>query len=166
MSCGGGVALLWGSGHLMHMPTAQHNAVVPFCEAHCQRAGSSDRLHVEQNVERRLHTTSIVQLMRWTLERAGPAFIKWGQWAATRPDLFPQDICRELAKLHTKAPQHSFAATKRIVEAALGARLSDIFVFFHPAPVASGSIAQVGAPTLHAPCRVSSGHVVFEMVLL
>ena len=29
-----------------------------------------------------------LELMRWTLERAGPAFIKWGQWAATRPDMF------------------------------------------------------------------------------
>ena len=32
---------------------------------------------------------SCMQLVRWTLERAGPAFIKWGQWSATRPDLFP-----------------------------------------------------------------------------
>lgn len=33
-------------------------------------------------------------LMRWTLEMAGPAFIKWGQWSATRPDLFPKDLCK------------------------------------------------------------------------
>lgn len=29
-------------------------------------------------------------LLRWTLEQAGPAFIKWGQWGSTRPDLFPR----------------------------------------------------------------------------
>ena len=29
-----------------------------------------------------------MELVRWCLEQAGPAFIKWGQWAATRPDLF------------------------------------------------------------------------------
>ena len=29
-----------------------------------------------------------MELVRWSLEQAGPAFIKWGQWAATRPDLF------------------------------------------------------------------------------
>jgi aarF domain-containing kinase len=29
-------------------------------------------------------------LFRWTLENAGPAFIKWGQWGSTRPDLFPR----------------------------------------------------------------------------
>ena len=105
-----------------------------------------------------------LQLMRWTLERAGPAFIKWGQWSATRPDLFPPDICRELAKLHTRAPQHSAAATRRIVEAALGAKLTDIFVAFNPAPVASGSIAQVGSMCLadlccrSCPCWTEQAH--------
>lgn len=37
-----------------------------------------------------------MDLMTWTLERAGPAFIKWGQWSATRPDLFPVDLCRSV----------------------------------------------------------------------
>jgi aarF domain-containing kinase len=40
-------------------------------------------------------------LVRWTLERAGPAFIKWGQWAATRPDMFPTDLCDVLTSLQT-----------------------------------------------------------------
>ena len=39
---------------------------------------------------------------RRTLEAAGPAFIKWGQWAATRHDLFPPDMCTELEHLHTQ----------------------------------------------------------------
>uniref|UniRef100_A0A1S3XF04 Uncharacterized protein n=2 Tax=Nicotiana TaxID=4085 RepID=A0A1S3XF04_TOBAC len=30
-----------------------------------------------------------LRVVRKTLEKAGPAFIKWGQWAAARPDLFP-----------------------------------------------------------------------------
>lgn len=59
-----------------------------------------------------------MDLVVWTLERAGPAFIKWGQWAATRPDLFPPDLCRALSRLQTAAPRHSFAQTRRIVEAA------------------------------------------------
>lgn len=28
--------------------------------------------------------------LRWTLKKAGPAFMKWGQWGSTRPDLFPR----------------------------------------------------------------------------
>lgn len=84
-----------------------------------------------------------LQVVHRTLEKAGPAFIKWGQWAATRPDLFPRDLCSELTKLHSKAPEHSFGYTKLAVEKAFGRRISDIFESFDEKPVASGSIAQV-----------------------
>ena len=43
-----------------------------------------------------------MRVSRQTLEAAGPAFIKWGQWAATRHDLFPPDLCAELEHLHTQ----------------------------------------------------------------
>jgi aarF domain-containing kinase len=84
-----------------------------------------------------------LRLVHRTLEMAGPAFIKWGQWAATRPDLFANDLCTELSKLHTKAPAHSYAYTKKTVEKAFGRKISDIFVEFEEEPVASGSVAQV-----------------------
>lgn len=83
-----------------------------------------------------------------TLEKAGPAFIKWGQWAATRPDLFPTDLCSELTKLHSKAPSHTFAYTKSTIEKAFGRKISDIFEDFEEEPVASGSIAQVHRASL------------------
>ncbi|KAG9133727.1 hypothetical protein Leryth_025326 [Lithospermum erythrorhizon] len=89
-----------------------------------------------------------LQLVRQTLEQAGPAFIKWGQWAATRPDLFPRDLCSELSKLHTKAPEHSFAFTKKTIESAFGRKISEIFDDFEETPVASGSIAQIYRATL------------------
>ncbi|KAD7117933.1 hypothetical protein E3N88_05201 [Mikania micrantha] len=84
-----------------------------------------------------------LHLVRRTLEIAGPAFIKWGQWAATRPDLFPRDLCTELSKLHTKAPEHSFSYTKKTIEKAFGRKISEIFDDFEEVPVASGSIAQI-----------------------
>ena len=42
------------------------------------------------------------RLLASTLERAGPAFIKWGQWAATRRDLFPRDVCQALTRLQVR----------------------------------------------------------------
>ncbi|CAL9769727.1 unnamed protein product [Musa acuminata subsp. burmannicoides] len=87
-------------------------------------------------------------LVHSTLEKAGPAFIKWGQWAATRPDLFPSDLCYELAKLHCKAPAHSFAYTRKSIERAFGRKLSDVFENFEEEPVASGSVAQVHRASL------------------
>ncbi|KAL3639888.1 hypothetical protein CASFOL_014856 [Castilleja foliolosa] len=91
---------------------------------------------------------SWLRVVRVTLERAGPAFIKWGQWAAARPDLFPNDLCDELAELHSKAPAHSFAYTKSTVEKAFGRKLYEIFDEFDEEPVASGSVAQVHQATL------------------
>eukprot|EP00249_Psilotum_nudum_P014006 c24616_g1_i1 orf=240-2204(+) len=84
-----------------------------------------------------------LRLVRHSLELGGAALIKWGQWAATRPDLFPRDLCEELTELHTKAPAHKFAYTRRTVEGAFGRKLNEIFEDFEEEPVASGSIAQV-----------------------
>jgi hypothetical protein len=39
------------------------------------------------------------RLLTWTLGCAGCAFIKWGQWAAVRPDLFPPDMVRQTRSL-------------------------------------------------------------------
>ncbi|EOY28451.1 AarF domain-containing kinase [Theobroma cacao] len=89
-----------------------------------------------------------LEVVHRTLEKAGPAFIKWGQWAATRPDLFPRDLCTKLSELHSKAPEHSFAYTKKTIERAFGRKLSEIFEGFEEEPVASGSIAQVHRASL------------------
>jgi hypothetical protein len=43
---------------------------------------------------------------------AGAAFIKWGQWAATRPDIFPRDVCLGLYSLHDAVPPHAWAHTE------------------------------------------------------
>ncbi|XVF70420.1 hypothetical protein PTKIN_Ptkin11bG0160200 [Pterospermum kingtungense] len=89
-----------------------------------------------------------LRIVHNTLEKAGPAFIKWGQWAATRPDLFRKDLCDVLAELHTKAPSHSFSFTKKSVENAFGRKLTEIFTNFEEEPLASGSVAQVHRATL------------------
>ncbi|CAH2047918.1 unnamed protein product, partial [Thlaspi arvense] len=88
------------------------------------------------------------EVLRRSLEKAGPAFIKFGQWIATRPDRFSKDLCLELSKLHSNAPEHSFAFTKKTIENAFGRKLSEIFEVFDESPVASGSIAQVHRATL------------------
>jgi aarF domain-containing kinase len=89
-----------------------------------------------------------IRVVRHTLAKAGPAFIKWGQWAATRPDLFPRDLCSELAEFQTKAPSHSFSYSRKCIENAFGRKLNEIFERFEEEPVASGSIAQVHRATL------------------
>jgi len=84
-----------------------------------------------------------ISLVHFSLENAGAAFIKWGQWAAARPDLFPRDLCAQLSTLHSKAPAHKYSQTKRIIEGAFGRKIDEIFEDFEEEPVASGSIAQI-----------------------
>ncbi len=90
------------------------------------------------------------RLVRKSLELAGPAFVKWGQWASTRRDMFPGDLCEELSHLYTSVPSHNYSHTKKLVEAAFGQKLEDVFEFFETEPCASGSIAQVHKAKLSA----------------
>ena len=43
-----------------------------------------------------------------TIAKSGPAFIKYGQWASSRPDIFTEDLCTHLTKLQSDAPQHRY----------------------------------------------------------
>ncbi|KAK9483286.1 ABC1 family-domain-containing protein [Lipomyces starkeyi] len=84
------------------------------------------------------------QLLIKSMERAGPTFIKLGQWAASRTDIFPKMMCVEMSKLHSSVKQHSLAYTKRaVVEAFNGERFENIFEEFIERPLGIGAIAQV-----------------------
>ncbi|KAJ5108789.1 hypothetical protein N7456_005464 [Penicillium angulare] len=78
------------------------------------------------------------------MERAGPAFIKLGQWAASRTDIFPPEMCTVMSSLHSNAPAHSLRDTKRIIRRAFnGLPFEEIFEEFQEEPLGVGAIAQV-----------------------
>lgn len=81
--------------------------------------------------------------LRWSAELAGPSFIKLAQWAASRTDIFPRDLCEELSHLHSNAKAHSMHLTKKILSASFGMPFEDIFDEFDETPVGVGAIAQV-----------------------
>ena len=95
-------------------------------------------------------------LIRKTLEFSGPAFIKWGQWASTRYDVFPAVLCHELEKLQSTAPEHKWEHTKSTLERVYGDTFDHIFESFDEHPMASGSIAQVHRATLREGVAESS----------
>ena len=78
-----------------------------------------------------------------SMERAGAAFIKLGQWAASRTDIFPKEMCRIMSELHSNAPAHSLAVTRKTLERAFGRKFEDIFEEFDEKPLGVGAIAQV-----------------------
>jgi predicted unusual protein kinase regulating ubiquinone biosynthesis (AarF/ABC1/UbiB family) len=105
-----------------------------------------------------------MQLLRWTLEQAGPAFIKWGQWGSTRPDMFPRDLCQALEALQSNAPSHAPAFSVAAVEAAFQRPIKELFTVWEQQPIASGSIAQIHrarlSPQAAAQCQLPANTLV------
>lgn len=76
----------------------------------------------------------------WTVANA----LQLGQWAASRSDIFPTEMCEIMSELHSNAPAHSLHQTKRIIRRAFGGRaFEEIFEEFDEKPLGVGAIAQV-----------------------
>lgn len=87
--------------------------------------------------------------LRLALIELGPIFVKFGQILSTRRDLLPADVADELALLQDQVPPFPGAQARVAIEAALGATIATLYKTFDETPLASASIAQVHAATLH-----------------
>ncbi|MDH3689367.1 MAG: ubiquinone biosynthesis regulatory protein kinase UbiB [Gammaproteobacteria bacterium] len=92
--------------------------------------------------------------LREALEELGPVFVKFGQMLSTRPDLLPDDIAEELSKLQDQVPPFAGEIAKAMIEKAYGESIDHHFAHFDPTPLASASVAQVHAATLHDDTKV------------
>ncbi len=81
--------------------------------------------------------------LRHALETLGPIFVKFGQMLSTRRDLIPPDIAAELARLQDQVPPFPGTDVERILTAAYGKPLDQVFSRFDRVPIASASVAQV-----------------------
>lgn len=71
-------------------------------------------------------------------------FPQLGQWAASRTDIFPPELCSIMSSLHSNAPAHPLRETKKIIRKAFsGLPFDRIFEEFHEEPLGVGAIAQV-----------------------
>ncbi|MFU8797946.1 MAG: AarF/UbiB family protein, partial [Gammaproteobacteria bacterium] len=87
--------------------------------------------------------------IRQALEKLGPIFVKFGQLLSTRRDMLPDDIVDELEKLQDQVPPFDGAIAQGLIEKVFKKPIQEIFAAFEPIPLASASIAQVHAVTLH-----------------
>lgn len=82
------------------------------------------------------------------LEDLGPTYIKLGQVLSTRPDLLPDVLAAELARLQDHAPAVDVGAIEAAVAAGLGRTVDEAYRTFERVPLAAASIGQVHAATL------------------
>lgn len=84
------------------------------------------------------------KLIRSLCQFAGPSFIKLGQWASARNDLFPPEFCQVLSTLHSGVKPHSWEYSQQVLCDLFDINdLNDIFDEFDTQPLGCGSIAQV-----------------------
>jgi len=86
--------------------------------------------------------------VRQTFEELGLTFLKFGQVLAMRRDLLPEAYINELEQLHDQLPAQGIDAVRQVVEAELGAPLTELFASFSETPLAAATIAQVHEATM------------------
>ncbi len=96
----------------------------------------------------RIVGSSTLAEMSWNyvlfaLQSAGPAFVKLGQWASTRRDLFTDCFCQTLSHLHLHCTPHSWEETVGTLETSLGGDWQDTLCIMDRKPIGSGCVAQV-----------------------
>ncbi|KAJ1936130.1 hypothetical protein FBU59_005157, partial [Linderina macrospora] len=75
---------------------------------------------------------------------AGPTFVKLAQWAASRTDLFSQQLCTELGQLHDANTEHAAEHSRRQVCRLFGVdTLDQVFDQFDDQALGAGAVAQV-----------------------
>jgi ubiquinone biosynthesis protein len=87
--------------------------------------------------------------LRLALTDLGPIFVKAGQVLSTRRDLVPADIADELSLLQDQVAPFAGSEARAIVERELKSSIGRLYAQFDETPLASASIAQVHAATLH-----------------
>jgi len=83
------------------------------------------------------------EVAKETLEKLGPTYVKFGQFLSVRPDLIPQDFCKEFKKLQDRVTPFPFAQVQQVLWNELNRDYTEVFSEFDETPMAAASVSQV-----------------------
>ena len=75
----------------------------------------------------------------FVIQLAGPAFVKLGQWASTRRDIFTDEFCQTLSYLHLRCIPHPWRETEKMLEGNFGPDWHETLNIVNHTPIGSGS---------------------------
>lgn len=90
-----------------------------------------------------LQKLSNAQRLAMAFEELGPTFVKLGQLLASREDVLPRNVVRELKRLQDRAKPFPPETLEKILKAEFGGRHKDIFADITLRPLGAASIGQV-----------------------
>lgn len=100
-------------------------------------------------VKEKQPTKTTEERIRILLEELGPSFVKLGQIASTRNDIFPKQLIQELEKLQDHVSEFSLEEAEKVFASEMGEPLASYFEEFGESPLASASIGQVYKARTH-----------------
>ncbi len=106
------------------------------------------RYMVKKSRYEKIEAIKEAERIRLALQDLGPAFVKFGQILADRPDLIPDDVRTELQKLQDNVAAMPDAEAKKIIEEELKKPITEVFKDFNEKHIAAASIAQAYTGTL------------------
>lgn len=116
-----------------------------------------DRMSLGRYLPSRLATFAAEQAqmppaerLKLAFEELGPTFVKFGQLLSTRPDIIPENFVEEFTKLQDNVAPLPGEIIRKVIEAELGRPISEAYLDFSDYPIASASVGQVHAATLHS----------------
>jgi ubiquinone biosynthesis protein len=124
------VLFKYGFAEILHRLKAHSR--LPF------RIRKAPRDRVRENIEK-----PFAVRLRLVCEELGATFIKFGQMLSMRPDMLPENVVLELAKLQDQVPPFGLDEVRSTIELQFGKPFGEMFRSFEEVPEAAASIAQV-----------------------
>ena len=96
-----------------------------------------------QRVQKQEKPEDLPRKLRMAMDELGGTFVKLGQLLSLRPDLIPDEYCKEFEHLQDDVTPVSYEIIKNVIETQLKSKLTQIFSYFDKESIASASIGQV-----------------------